>query len=799
MTREERIASQKAQLSGDQNAIKAAQAARTAAQTPSAAAADPTANKPSPQSVTGIPKTNNNNNISGSTPSSDPVQDIPTKTDAQRDAAIKARAAAYGNTTLAPDKVQNQGSWINSQQQPPTETDTTGTSTDVPAPSASTGTAGTSTPAATTEKTDEQKMTEATDKWTEGKNKIAADLIAQKESDLALINASAQKKQEELDRSLNVLNTLHEQNLQSINEATDASRAANEAALRKQEANTKLAQQQVDQKYLELKAAQNLENKRAEVKKETALGVLGGSFSTAGAAEIEETIMQGAQALNNLGLSNITADQKFNDDLNSFYDDYRTKNLEIQQYKTSKINESYANLQNSIASIQASKEMAEEEKTQAILAAGKYYNSQVTAINGEIVHAQYDLSQNVMTRADYLKAQAEAAAKEQSDTANKERDDARAVLKDIITNYSGEALANMTDEQKKQLSEMELKAGYPQGFVSSGVESMKGSLNEAKINQMNISTEQKQQLIDLKAKLGTKVNVVTDENGQVSVVYSDPITKKTSVISAGDIGKPDSPWRAVKDESTGEWTMVNTQSGTAKGSAKPVSEGGKKGDVQDALETPNGSFGGQCGSFVNDYLSTRIMGDSEDSKTKNINSDTPEIGAVFVTKYKSNGHTGFVKDIGTIPSGQYKGQQGILAKDSNFVAKNTIGEHWIPLSQVIGYVKTSGAGETSSYKPRTIDWSNPLKAITDSLANLSDKEVSGLSRSQLIEQTITKSEEAKISVDKKVLNSMSDEDLRKLLKERMEAAAIVKQGNKATLATKESKTKARIPWTSTTK
>jgi hypothetical protein len=521
--------------------------------------------KPSPTSVTGQPKTNANNSISGSIkPATQQIvgtAPVGSASPTQSSPGFKQGTNIAGTTVKLADgtdyTMQGASSGgvpttpVNTAEHPIGALNTTKPTTGAKAAWGGTSTTpttglpstGTNPPASTGAPIDEgaAALAAATAEQEQGLNAIKTDLEKNKQEDIDLINASYLKSQDELNRSLNVLQTLHEQNLNAIESSTAAAQVANENAVKKMEANTKLAQEQVDQKYLELKAAQSLENKRKEIRKETALGVLGGSFTTAGVADIEDTIIQGEQALNSLGLSNISQDKEFANQLNQFYDDYRQKNLEIQSTKTSMINQSYSNLMNSIAEIQASKEMSEQEKKNAILATGQNYNNQIANINGQIVQSKYELATNVVARADQLKKESAAMVKEQATVANQERDDARTALKDIIATYPAESFQQLTDLQKKQIQDLELKAGYPQGMVETGIESMKETLNDVKINQMNINTDQKQQLIELKKD--TSLDVRSYNNGgKVTLVIYDKIKGTTTQIDQGQIGDPGSPY-----------------------------------------------------------------------------------------------------------------------------------------------------------------------------------------------------------------------------------------------------------------
>jgi hypothetical protein len=763
----------------------------------------PVVTKPSPQSVTGIPKTNANNSISGSikpitSSNGDWIKSrqptltnpVPTPTLPSGNGDwIKSRQSTQPQSNL----VSGNGDWINSRQNTQPSSNWVGGNGDWINSRQNNTLAPTATPADTTsagttladtKNAANQAQTNvsvggyegAINEYETGQNAIVSDLKSQMSSDIALIQAEAERRQAELDRSLDVLRTLHEQNLSALDASTAAAQVANENAIKKQEAAVKNAQAALDQKYLELKAAQKLENKRAEIRKETALGVLGGTFSTAGTAEIEETIMQGEQALNNLGLSNINSTKELNDQLTQFYDEYRQKNLEIQSYKMNKINESYANLQSSIASIMAQKEASAEEKERQILEAGRYYNNQIAQINGQVVQAKYQLATSVIARAEELKAQYSTNTET---VTNRERDDARAVLQNIISTYSADDLARLSDIQKRQIADLEAKAGYPVGLTTSGITTMKENLSDAKISSMNIDDNIKRQLYALKRDTSKKVSYFNNGDGRETIAITDLVTGKTYYDDAGNIGTPQAKFQIIPNPNGNGFTIADKTTGAMIDTSAPsVSSGGVKGDIGDALDAPVGTNGGQCGKFVNDYLSKRIIPDQYQGKATLINSKTPDIGSIFVMRTAlPYGHVGFVKQVGTNPK---TGNPGILAKDSNWNKDGKVQEHWIDQNKITGYITTNQQiTQNAASGQQFATAKTPAERLGEILGNIfsrgkiSEATASKMSRSQLIGQIIAKSEEAGIAVDKKALNDPSmytDDDLRAVLTGRKKLA-----------------------------
>jgi len=101
-----------------------------------------------------------------------------------------------------------------------------------------------------------------------------------------------------------------------------------------------------------------------------------------------------------------------------------------------------------------------------------------------------------------------------------------------------------------------------------------------------------------------------------------------------------------------------------------------------SLNVTNGQTGGECGSFVNDYLGTRTFGDSYEQKMSNVNSSVPTPGAVAVIKTdESYGHVAVVESVnsdGTLNLVESNwNKDGKVDRRSN-VAPSTISGYYVP-------------------------------------------------------------------------------------------------------------------------
>jgi hypothetical protein len=614
-----------------------------------------------------------------------------------------------GSTTTAteplPNKVTStqpldQGGWINETAKPTTTTQpTSGDVGDGSWIGTKTKTPTTAIAPTTTQKeglyedAGTDLMRSATDEYVagiEGLKGFAGDL---KTEELSSIEREFAEKERLLRASEDAFRLANEQRLAAVNASTDAQRAEIEAAYEKQRMAVELQRAETAKAYDEMIKAQELANKRKLVRAETAIGVLGGNFTTAGVADIEETIMQGENAVLSLKMDKDLKDRGLTDTLVNLINDYKTDNLKIEQWKTEQISAAYNDLANQVNAIYADERMAWEDKEKSIRDAAIRYNSTVANYTAQAVQARYDLAQSVISRSDAIKADIEQRNAEGARIANQERDDARMALQNLMTTLPAETFTSLTPAQAGQLRMLEEKAGYPQGLLELGMKTFKEMAHDQKTIYQNASIEIKQQMADIKTKMGDKVSFQTDSNGNVTVVTYDPYTGVTSTIPVGQIGAG-KPYKITTD-SFGNTTIVPQYPGqNVPGGAgtKDVSPRGtqipvvKNQDGTVTINVPDGATGGQCGRFVNNYLASAgangiSMGDSFESKTTWINSKTPHPGDVFVMPYSWTGHTGIVERVSA-------DGQTIYVADSNWGNDEKVQHHALPVSKITGFITT---------------------------------------------------------------------------------------------------------------
>lgn len=165
-------------------------------------------------------------------------------------------------------------------------------------------------------------------------------------------------------------------------------------------------------------------------------------------------------------------------------------------------------------------------------------------------------------------------------------------------------------------------------------------------------------------KQGTQTSIF-NTNDWKAVLYN---------TQTGDVVKTFNLWMSVEDQ------LKYQDLQPVYGWAGELSTSAYNAAVQNCLA----AWGKQCWQFVNDYLQNmgdaRVMGDTLESKAKNINSTVPIAGAVFVqpsSEYSANWHTGIVKSV------NWDGTITVI--ETNLKGDKQLGERTISQSSVQGY------------------------------------------------------------------------------------------------------------------
>jgi hypothetical protein len=124
------------------------------------------------------------------------------------------------------------------------------------------------------------------------------------------------------------------------------------------------------------------------------------------------------------------------------------------------------------------------------------------------------------------------------------------------------------------------------------------------------------------------------------------------------------------------------------------------------LDIPSGSLidnpyterdEGQCGAFVNDYLGFGVFGDSIEQKKNNINSYSPQAGAIAIFETGGNeGHVAIVESVNA------DGSMNIV--ESNFAGKGQVGRRRISQREAVGfYIPTSNPSGSVQYSTNEVE------------------------------------------------------------------------------------------------
>lgn len=468
--------------------------------------------------------------------------------------------------------------------------------------------------------------------------------------------------------------------------AQQASLIESSAGIQKQEAqdaydaNLKaidLQKKKVAEAYKSMKQEQELANKQRQIREETALGLIYGGFgSVAANKNIEETIMRGEQELVKISNDAVNADTELQNKVVEINNAYSLDLRKIDQWKAEETTAVYSELQKYIMDIKGDKMMAEVEKTSAINKAVSNYNVKVAEINSTVAQTKYDLSLSLQDKLTEMK-QTDFNNKITADeynrgVADEQRTRTLENLDLLVKNYSTEDFASLPADVKAQMSKLEESIGMPKGFAEKAFETYKESL---------INTE------------APKFEYYTNKDtGQVQAITFDVESGQFKTYDLGNLTGPSEAKSVWKEgvNPNGQPDLYNATTGQW---ASSGGYAGAKGTPEDALNVPDGSRGGQCGRFVNDYTGLGLGDEYQQKLGKMDPSITePQPGDVFVMPYSWTGHAGFIVSINGSTA---------TVKDSNWSLDEKVKTHQIKISEMTGFYRpgggTGGGNQVKTY------------------------------------------------------------------------------------------------------
>jgi len=295
-----------------------------------------------------------------------------------------------------------------------------------------------------------------------------------------------------------------------------------------------LQRKKVSEAYEDMLDEQELLNRQRKVREETTLGMVYGGFgSVAANKNLEDTIMQGERAVVKLKKDAINADTEIQNEITDLRQSYGTDIAKIEQWKSEKIFDNYAQLQEYIMGVRKDEMMATVDKNNRISDAVSQYNNKVAEVNASTATMRYQLSQQIIQRSEeiaqrnfdnQLRSQQEFRAQEaEKRSAESFKDtqrmnsinESRANLDLLMNTYANKDWSTLSEDVQKRMEELTKESGLPKDFVQSTIEMVKEA-NAAKEN---------------------KELVKEDEDGNVTVVRYNFDTGTIETMELGTIGK----------------------------------------------------------------------------------------------------------------------------------------------------------------------------------------------------------------------------------------------------------------------
>lgn len=430
-----------------------------------------------------------------------------------------------------------------------------------------------------------------------------------------------------------------------------------------------LQKKKVAEAYEAMQEEQKLLNTQRQIREETSLGLIYGGFgSVAANKNLEETVIRGERELMGLRKEAINKDTEFQNQVVALNSAYELDIRKIEQWKGEESNKIYSSLSQYVQEIKNNKAMSAVERSSAINQAVADYNVKVAEISASVAQTKYDLSIELMNRADTLKQQDIQnqldAAQEKRDVESFEYEQKRTVINDartdldlLLTNYFKEDYDTLPPDVLAEIDRLEKEAGLPSGASQQLMQMAK----ESEIKQGDVTKEFTNEL-----------------TGEVSVVKYNFGTGKVETMKLGALEAPKSQWEMKYNPNTGQPEFYNSQTNEF------MSSSSFTGTLP--TEFGEGTVGGWCGVYASKISTAPQVGNSwAEKKSKITHKDDPGIGdkLVFDSSSKTDGSgyghvavvIGFNPSTGRIDvvesnadGRQNRGEgQGIVTKGSYFL------------------------------------------------------------------------------------------------------------------------------------
>lgn len=340
--------------------------------------------------------------------------------------------------------------------------------------------------------------------------------------------------------------------------------------------NLRIAKERLDETQRKVLAEREKQLARKTVNEENMLAVIGGFGSMAGNKMLIDSVNEGEESMATLKTEFSLQDQEHSAKVVKLNNDYKNDKLKIEQWKQEKIMENYESLQSYIADIIDREDMADVDKVKAINSAKDQYNNTISELHSNVIDARFELSREIISRADTLRKEAEEKVLQEREITRENIEYARADLAMLAENYALDNFSSLPADVKQKFDEIEKAADLPPGFTQAAIENFK-TQNAGKNMQIRFET---------------------DNNGNLTVIG---VNKSTGLVEATS-------------------QVLGAGKTTSNQSTNPIEK---------AFNV--GSIGGWCGDYASTVSTASQVGDTWESKLSKVtHRDNPTPGDKLV-------------------------------------------------------------------------------------------------------------------------------------------------------------------------
>lgn len=427
---------------------------------------------------------------------------------------------------------------------------------------------------------------------------ITKDLIPFEERNLEEEAALIQKSYDEQMLRLNSLEESAQEALRLQQEAIYSGEAAMKASAdtvyQANKAAVDYQRQKTEQAYIEMVNLQELDNKKRQTTLELTMSRYG-TYDFAQLKGYQEQIMVNTQKVLNLKKEADIEDQKFTDEAKTVNLQYQEQQKEIQAWKSEALSATYKDYRDYITKLVDNKNMTTTQKYEAMISARDKANSRIADLNAKSLELQHSAVYDAAARAEELIARKNEAIEKAKEWERAMKEDYSAQMENIVGNYVGTDYSELGVEAKAKLKELEDKLELPSGFAEQALKRLNDEVNKDEFEWHGTEVDDKGNLVAIGVQNGKPVSVSL---GKVA---------KATNVKAWDIKEVGG--EIVKyNKETGEYERLSPSDYSAM--SEYVSDQAVSSVVGQEIASayPDGSHGGQCGSFLHNFVDMSSLG-----------------------------------------------------------------------------------------------------------------------------------------------------------------------------------------------